>query len=200
MWHLIPTPTQFEDQPLHTRSQTSDSYIGQGKSIPESFLALSWPKRLHNNHNKPKCKWTHNNEQRGENNSPGLSNEATGKLQSPKWKKKSDSQPVHKGNRHTYHKSVRKIHAHSRNRKNDRKTTPPTLCVRKNDGESQPVREDCHFQPVCEDEKAWGERENAQCRRGENGICCFPAHAKMESLLVEWACGQGLTVLPPTTS
>ena len=28
----------------------------------------------------------------------------------------------------------------------------------------------------------------------------FPTYMKMESLLVEWACGQGLTVLPSTTS
>ena len=49
-----------------------------------------------------------------------------------------------------------------------------------NDSESQSTRED--------------EQEWSESRRG------FPAYVKMESLLVKWACGQRLTVLPPTTS
>ena len=49
-----------------------------------------------------------------------------------------------------------------------------------NDSESQSARED--------------EQEWSESRRG------FPAYVKMESLLVEWACGKGLTILPPTTS
>ena len=52
--------------------------------------------------------------------------------------------------------------------------------VRKNDSESQSVHED---------EQEWSK-----------SLRDFPAFVKMESLLVEWACGQGLTVLPPTTS
>ena len=43
--------------------------------------------------------------------------------------------------------------------------------------------------PTCEDEQEWSESH-----RG------FPAYVKMENLLVEWVCGKGLTVLPPTTS
>ena len=40
-----------------------------------------------------------------------------------------------------------------------------------------------------EDELEWSESPHG-----------FSAYVKMESLLVEWTCGQGLTVLPPTTS
>ena len=48
---------------------------------------------------------------------------------------------------------------------------------------------DNESQSTCEDEQEWSES-----RRG------FPAYVKMENLLVEWACGKGLIVLPPTTS
>ena len=49
-----------------------------------------------------------------------------------------------------------------------------------NDSESQSARED--------------EQEWSESHRG------FLAYVKMESLLVEWGCGKGLIVLPPTTS
>ena len=48
---------------------------------------------------------------------------------------------------------------------------------------------DSKSQSAHEDEQEWSESH-----RG------FPAYVKIKSLLVEWACGQGLTVLPPTTS
>ena len=48
---------------------------------------------------------------------------------------------------------------------------------------------DSESQLASEDEPEWSESRHG-----------FPAYVKMESLLVEWACGQGITVLPPTTS
>ena len=35
-------------------------------------------------------------------------------------------------------------------------------------------------------------------QKPKNDRSGFSAHVKMESLLVEWACGKGVTVLPPT--
>ena len=69
----------------------------------------------------------------------------------------------------------------------DRKRLPQ-LSTRGNDEESQLVREDSN-PSLC-------------VRIGKNGVMGsgFPTHVRMKCLLVEWACGKGLTVLPPTTS
>ena len=48
---------------------------------------------------------------------------------------------------------------------------------------------DIESQSTCEDEKEWSESHHG-----------FPVYVKMEILPVEWACGKGLIVLPPTTS
>ena len=48
---------------------------------------------------------------------------------------------------------------------------------------------DSESQSASEDEQEWSESRHG-----------FLAYVKMENLLVEWACGKGLIVLPPTTS
>ena len=90
--------------------------MNRGKSISESFLALSWPKQLNNNLQQLQdVNETTTNEKRGENNSLVLQNKALGRYTTPKWKKNQTPSMDRRKNIYTGHKSKRKIHTHSRN-------------------------------------------------------------------------------------